>query len=360
MNIAFRVDASVRMGLGHLMRCRTLAAALRERGAKVHFICREHPGNRIAQLMAERYQVTPLPAPPVVHTGDEDYAAWLGVTQAQDANETIAALTKEPTRYDWLIVDHYRLDADWERALRATVGRLLIIDDLANRRHDCDLLVDQNYAKNPSMRYHGLVSGQGQLRLGPRYALLRPEFAQIRQARAPRDGHVQRLFLFFGGTDLHNITSRALKALSHPALESLTVDLLIGPNNPHCDALVAQAAKRPNTTLHLPRPDLAELMAQADLAVAAGGTSIWERCCLGLPSVVISIAENQRTACEALGEDNLIVYAGHKDRFSVKNLQYTLQTLINDPEHLRKLSHSGRNIVDGRGTDRVIEALNAY
>jgi UDP-2,4-diacetamido-2,4,6-trideoxy-beta-L-altropyranose hydrolase len=186
MNITIRTDASTRIGLGHLVRCRTLATALRDQGATVRFICRAHPGHQIAALRADGLDVTALPAPPDQEAADGDYAAWLGVPQAQDAAETIAALAAD--RPDWLIVDHYGLDVDWEQALRPHVGRILVIDDLANRRHDGDLLLDQNYAPAGTTRYQGLLPPGARTLLGPAYALLRPEYAQHRQTLRPRNG----------------------------------------------------------------------------------------------------------------------------------------------------------------------------
>ena len=324
MNIAIRTDASTRIGLGHLARCRTLAAALREQGAAVHFICRAHPGHQLDALRAEGYRVSALPAPPVQAAADGDYAAWLGVSQAQDAADTLVALTDAPAtkpKPDWLIVDHYALDATWEQTLSPAVGGILVIDDLANRRHACDLLLDQNFAPDAEARYADRLPPQAQRLLGPRYALLRPEYAATRhglrrcQGAAfdktqrehnrpnpiePDQPPVRRVLIFFGGTDPDNLSGRALAALTDPTLAALSVDLVVGANNPHRPTLSAQAEARGNTRLHPPRPHLADLMAEADLAIGAGGTTTWERCCLGLPSLVVSIAENQRPACEAL------------------------------------------------------------
>ncbi|MEA1053593.1 UDP-2,4-diacetamido-2,4,6-trideoxy-beta-L-altropyranose hydrolase, partial [Lamprobacter modestohalophilus] len=292
MHIAIRTDTSTRIGLGHLARCRTLAQALREQGASVHFICRAHPGHQIDALRAEGYRVSGLPAPPAQSVTDADYAAWLGVNQARDATETLAALTSEtePKRRppasaqakpaahqkpDWLIVDHYALDATWEQRLRPAVGRILAIDDLANRRHDYDLLLDQNVAPDAEARYAGLLPASAQCLLGPGYALLRPEYAKARQrlrrctrantgeAETKRDepdrleqDPVRRVLIFFGGTDPDDLSGRALEALSAPALSALFVDLVIGANNPHRERLTALAQRRGNTQLHSPRPHL--------------------------------------------------------------------------------------------------------
>jgi len=356
MKVVFRVDASARMGIGHLMRCLTLAEALRERGVQIRFVCREHMGNLIALLQQQAMPVTVLPAPAVTDaTSGEDYAAWLGVTRAEDAEQTIAALNSE--KPDWLVVDHYGLDVEWEQRLRPHVSKLMVIDDLASRRHDCDVLLDQNYSAEGERRYVGLVPDTCKLLVGPRYALLRPEYAAYRKTLRSRDGHVRRILVFFGGTDPQNVTGMALEALSHVELRHLDVDVVIGANNPHREALEKQSRERPQTTIYCSRPHLADLMPQADLAIGAGGATTWERMCLGLPSVVISIAENQRPATEALAEAKLIHYAGHFSDIKTDGLTQLLKQQIHATEKLAELSIQNWLQVDGLGALRLVEVL---
>lgn len=355
-----RVDASVEMGLGHLTRCRTLAGALRSHGAEVRFVCREHPGHQIERLRADGYRVEPLPAPepsPAAPVAGEDHARWLGVSQSRDAEETRAALEQAPV--DWLVVDHYGLDRVWECALRTAVDRIMVIDDLADRRHDCDLLLDQNHVRDAETRYRGLVPESARLLFGPRYAVLHPEYRRARRGRRRRAGRLERVLVFCGGSDPHGLTGRALEALSRPALAHLAVDLVVGANNPHAETIARQAAARPRTRLHGVRPHLADLMADADLAIGAGGTTTWERCCLGLPALVVSIADNQRQICESLAADGLIRYLGHADAVGVDDLGEAILQLARDPDRLRRISVAGARTVDGRGTERVVEAMRA-
>lgn len=355
MNVVIRTDASARIGLGHLARCRTLAMALRDQGATVRFICRAHSGHQIAALRADGFDVASLPAPPYQDAADGDYAAWLGVPQDQDAVETLAALSAVPP--DWLIVDHYGLDTCWELALRPHVDRILVIDDLASRRHDCDLLLDQNYAPTGVSRYQGLLPPAARTLLGPAYALLRPEYAQHRRILRTRDGQVRRVLVFFGGTDPINLSGCALSALSDPALDHLEVDLVIGANHPQRKALTAQAAARPGTRVHGLRPHLADLMDAADLAIGAGGATTWERCCLDLPSLVVSLAENQRSVCEALAAAGLIQFLGECDQVTSADLHAAVIELVNSPERLIALSKAAAALVDGLGAARVIQAM---
>jgi len=356
VKVVFRVDASASMGIGHLMRCLTLAESLRQRGVHMHFICREHAGNLVALLQQKVMPVTKLPAPAVSETTyGEDYAAWLGVTQAEDAEQTIEVLKVE--KPDWLVVDHYGLDAEWEQRLRPHVNKLMVIDDLANRRHDCDVLLDQNYSTEGEQRYTGLVPDTCKLLVGPRYALLRPEYTAHRKTLRTRDGQVRRVLVFFGGTDPQNVTGMALEILSRPDLKYLDVDIVIGANNPHRKTIEQQVLRRPHTTLYESRPHLADLMTQADLALGAGGTTTWERLCLGLPSLVVSIAENQVASCVALHRSHLIDYLGYQDKVDATGFFHEIINMIGNHGRLVEMSLAGQALVDGLGTAIINETL---
>jgi UDP-2,4-diacetamido-2,4,6-trideoxy-beta-L-altropyranose hydrolase len=338
------------------MRCLTLAESLRERGAQLRFVCREHTGNLIALLQQKAMPVTVLPAPALNDTNtSEDYAAWLGVTQAEDIEQTIEALNGENP--DWLVVDHYGLDVEWERVLRPHVSNLLVIDDLANRRHDCDVLLDQNYSAKGEQRYAGLVTDACKLLVGPRYALLRPEYRAYRKTLGARYGHVKRVLVFFGGTDPHNVTGMTLEALSHPKLKHLEVDVVVGANNPHRKNIEQQVLHRQLTTLYESRPHLADLMAQADIALGAGGATTWERMCLGLPTVVVAIAENQSPAADALAAKHLIIYAGKIPLVSAENLSKEIIASISNASRLNALSEQNELTVDGFGALRIREVM---
>lgn len=357
MNIVFRVDASTQMGIGHLMRCLTLAEALRQRGVNTHFICREHQGHLVGLLRQKAMIVTVLPSKQTLlsESHNEDYSKWLGVTQFDDAEQTIAALDGE--KPDWLIVDHYGLDAQWEKKLRPYTKKIMVIDDLANRQHICDVLLDQNYSENEELRYTKLVSNECKLYVGPRYALIRPEYLEHRKTLAIRKKEVQKVMVFFGGTDPYNMTGLTLEALSSQELNYLKVDVVVGTNNPHINKIEKQVANRLNTILHKPRAHLADLMAKADLAIGAGGVTTWERMCLGLPTIVISIAVNQQPASEALTDSQLIHYAGHHTEIKVEQLTQEIINLCHSSEKLKMLSTLNKLKVDGYGVSRIIEVL---
>lgn len=352
--IVFRVDSSVRIGSGHLMRCRTLAEELKQRGAEVHFICRRHSGN-FFELLRETFPLHELP-PPLVDTqnaSDEDYAAWLGVSQVQDAAETIAVLQGECP--DWLIVDHYGLDKTWETALRPYVERIMVIDDLANRIHDCDLLLDQNLYADMETRYTDLVPSHCQLLLGPKYALLRPEFREARKNLRTRDGTVKRILVFFGGTDPTNETTKVIQALKELELDCI-VDVVVGGSNPNKEAIKQACTGFNNFNYYEQTDKMAELIVQADLAIGAGGSASWERCCLGLPTLVTILAKNQEKLVNDVAQTGAVINLGWADKVSSDTYQQLLSSL--DKTTLTKMSIVALSLLDGNGCTNVSRFLS--
>jgi spore coat polysaccharide biosynthesis predicted glycosyltransferase SpsG len=234
----------------------------------------------------------------------------------------------------------------------------MAIDDLGTRRHDCDVLLDQNYAADGVRRYADLVPETCRVLAGPRYALLRPEYAAYRRTASPRNGVVTRVLVFFGGTDSANVTGLTMEVLSGAEFRHLDAEIVIGVNNPHRETLREQAAERPRTTLHGFREHLADVIARADLAIGAGGVTMWERMCLGLPAVVISMADNQTPASEALGQAQVIHYVGGARSVGADCLAEALRHVCARPETLVAMSRRGLETVDGLGTERLVEVLS--
>jgi UDP-2,4-diacetamido-2,4,6-trideoxy-beta-L-altropyranose hydrolase len=342
------------MGTGHVLRCRALACALRDKGASVHFVTRAHSGHLGDLLALDGFTVSMLQA-----RGDtpdtDDYASWLGATLEQDAEQTIDALAGE--RCDWAIVDHYALDRTWESRLRRCVRNMMVVDDLADRTHDCDVLLDPNFAERGREHHRARVPADCRLLLGPRYALLRPEFAEYGASSPRRAGPLERVLLFMGGADKGNVTGMALSVLSDRRFAHLEVDVVVGASSPHRDSVRAQAAKRPRTRLHAALPHLAQLMAHADLAIGAGGGTTWERMYMGLPSIVISIAENQRPGCHALSRAGLVRYLGDAATVDAPIVVAALDDALGRPDEFRAMGAEGQGHVDGKGAARVAEAL---
>jgi UDP-2,4-diacetamido-2,4,6-trideoxy-beta-L-altropyranose hydrolase len=357
MRIAIRVDASVRIGTGHVIRCLTLADRLRSEGAAVHFVCREHPGHLIDLIDRRGFHSDVLPRPLPDSTERGAYEGWVGCDPGEDALQTIARLrTRGGLPWDCLVVDHYGLGLSWERALRPWVRRILAIDDL-DREHDADLVLDQNLWPNHATRYSGRVPKHCVKLFGPHYALLRPEYARARVTLGTRGCEVHRILVFFGGADPDDVTSAALEALRDPAFAHLAVDVVVGPANPRRDRLQGLARLLPGAEVYGPLPHLADLMASADLALGAGGTTTWERCCLGLPSLVVTIAENQEGFTRTLHEAGALIWLGTSRSVGAREIRKGLARLIADAGKRREMADRARALTDGNGTQRVADLL---
>lgn len=335
------------VGSGHVMRCKTLADELRRRDAEVLFVCREDPGHLIALLRGNGYQVCTLPQQD--ERGEE--------LQKTDAQQTLAALGAfQP---DWLVVDHYGLDAEWEQRLRPQVGHMLAIDDLANRPHVCDVLLDQNeFGEATQHRYDARVPADCQRLLGPRHALLQPLFAPLRASLPPRDGAIRRVLLFFGGVDSHGQTLKALQAFDAPVLRELALDVVVGHANPLALEIMHVASTLPCATIHTPLPTLAGLMARADLMLSAGGSVTWERCCLALPGIVTTAAANQQGFTTMLAGKGVHVDIGEAAQVGVETWRQAILALLQDTEQVRNLSQRAATVCDGLGTKRVAAVLD--
>ncbi|MBV9550170.1 MAG: UDP-2,4-diacetamido-2,4,6-trideoxy-beta-L-altropyranose hydrolase, partial [Alphaproteobacteria bacterium] len=285
MLTVFRVDASLGIGTGHVMRCLTLADELRDRGGNCNFICRTMKGDMVDAIRARDYAISPLPAADGRGAWEGPaHAAWLETDWQTDARETVAAL--KDAQPDWIVTDHYALDARWEAALRRLCGRMMVLDDLADRSHNCDLLVDQTFGREAAAYAEWTPPGC-QVLTGARYALLRPQFRQLREiALARRGGDVRHILVSLGGVDPDNCTSAVLQALQLSHLpQDCRITVVMTDKSLWLEQVrdFASRAIRP-VEIICNAKDMASLMAQADIAVGAGGTTSWERCCLGLPT----------------------------------------------------------------------------
>ena len=354
MQIVFRADASLEIGTGHVMRCLTLADALRDCGAACRFVCRDLPGNLIADIGQRGYALHVLPAPTLARQppATSAHATWLGVPTALDAAQTRAALG---AGVDWLVVDHYALAADWEAQQHPACHRLLVIDDLADRPHACQMLLDQTFGRKAN-DYHQRVTSACKLLCGTRYALLRPEFAAMREYSLQRRAtpQLKQLLITLGGVDKDNTTFKVLNALLHcPLPQDCRIIVVMGSTAPWLVEVQRLAASMPwDTVVQVGVDNMAQLMADSDLAIGAAGSTSWERCCLGLPMAIMVLADNQRYAAlslEKVGAARMLQPDGR--------LPKQLAELIDEASHsetcLRQLSESARAITDGQGVQRV-------
>jgi len=353
MKVVFRVDASLEIGTGHVMRCLTLAHMLKKNGANVEFICRQHNGNLIDKIYSNGFIVHELC---ISKESEIDarltYAPWLGVTQQTDADDCIDRIK---TRIDWLIVDHYSLDYQWQKRMRPCCKKLMVIDDLADRKHQCDILLDQTFGRKKE-DYLELVTEDCQLLLGSQYALLRPEFAEWRGISIERRSRpeLKQLLINMGGIDIDNFTGQVLIELKNCNLPSdLNITIVMGGSAPHLDSVKSMAIELPyKTEVKVDVDNMAEIMANADIAIGAAGSSTWERCCLGLPTIQFVIAKNQLFSAETLAQHNIVKLAKE-----VKKAAYLLES---SPEWMKSFGLAAEEVCDGMGSNRVFNKMTDY
>lgn len=353
MQVAFRVDASPRIGGGHVMRCLTLAGRLMENGAAVTFIAAAIADPLRGLLRDAGIRLSEI-APPhgLARDDDWDRASWPEQIQHADAARTAAQLAE--ARCDWLVVDHYGLDRRWETAMRPHLQRLAVIDDLANRAHNCELLLDQTYGRDEA-DYRPLTGPDAELLIGARYALLRPEFAHARAAALARHlapGPVRRIFISLGMTDVGALSEIAARAVL--AATDADIDIVLGSAAPTLAAIRAFAAANPRVTLHVDTDQVCALMAAADLAIGAAGSTSWERCCLGLPAVTFVLAANQRVIAARLAESGAIRLL---DAPNVDMVGEVIAELSADAEARVRMARACVEICDGEGAARVASRL---
>ena len=349
MKIFIRADSSGRIGGGRVTRCLTLAERLRRDGCDVTFISRELPGNILPMVESRGFRLRRLPFLSEDETG---YEGCLGADWRTDAEETIEAL-KAAGGADWVIVDHYSLDWKWESEMRPHTGQVMVIDDLADRRHDCDLLLDQNLHDLPGAGYDSLLPDGCVKLLGPRYALLRDIFVEARKYITRPGREARRVLVSFEGADPTGETIKCIEALRMLDRPGLCVDVVTEESNPMDGRIKSLCGSLPGFTHSCQAHRMPELMLKADIAIGAAGTAAWERCCLGLPSIVVAVAAGQTEGAKALAERDMAVNLGWHEDVKPEKVRAAAEWLLGDPRKRMQLSENGINIVDGAGTDRV-------
>jgi UDP-2,4-diacetamido-2,4,6-trideoxy-beta-L-altropyranose hydrolase len=361
MQIVFRCDASNIIGTGHVIRCLTLASKLRSSGSKCIFMARKVPGNLNTLIKNNGFEVYELPSLENISdsTENNNLSEWLGTDWITDANDCLKVLKNK--LYDWLIVDHYGIDNDWEKKVGQKFKHVLVIDDLANRPHVCDLLLDQNWFGIVGKgRYEKYIPNRCEKLLGPEYALLKPEYLTFRNTISEKDGSVKNVLVFMGGSDPTNETLKVLSALNSSEFKELSLDVVIGENHPDPGSIKKALTTTKNSRLHRGLPSLAELMKQADLMISAGGTTTWERMCLGLPAIVISIADNQMLTNSELMKAGYIFYLGDKANVMSNDIKKSVHYCMNHPGELCHQSKIIKLLVTGCGSEKVSKKIYSY
>ena len=357
MRVVMRTDAASHIGIGHVMRCLTLANALKEKGAEVSFVCRPFAGHQGERIIAEGHQLHMLPIvkqaiKPIDPLQIPHHAPWLGESWETDLAQT--QVTLKDKYFDWMIVDHYSLDARWESIMREFTRKVMVIDDLADRLHDCDLLLDQTYGRSEEA-YKSKVPENCTFLTGSKYALLRPEFLALREFSLNRrkNPQIKHLLVTFGGVDRRNSTSKVLEVLKEsPLPRDCRITVVLGAI-PSLE-IVRKTAKT------LPWPievlfnvsQMAQIMASSDLCIGAAGSTSWERCCLGLPTLMTVLGENQQYIGRALEEKQAAILFD-----DISDIKESIGVLCKHPEKLDAMSQASSRVTDGSGLKNVVKHM---
>jgi len=340
--IYFRADSSIEIGTGHVIRCLSLADVLKKNGFSIYFICRVNKGD-INHIIKDRgYTVYELPSK---------------ITRKMDMLLTGEILNKVKGKPDWLIVDHYNVDFTWESYVKDYVKKIMVIDDFTNRRHNCDLLLNQNLYKNMEKRYGGMVPEGCRMLLGTRYILLREQFLALRKRRKRFKKDIKRIMILIGGTDPTNETLKSLEAFKLLDRDDIEVDVVVGATNPHRDRIKKACGSMPNVHYHCQVDNIEALLFKADIAIGSGGSASWERCFTGVPSIISSFANNQIEISENLHRHGIAVNLGWYEDITSEDIAVAIKRLINNPTKRMKMILKGKKIVDGKGAYRVANAI---
>jgi UDP-2,4-diacetamido-2,4,6-trideoxy-beta-L-altropyranose hydrolase len=354
-SVVFRVDSSLLIGGGHLMRCLTLAEMLKKEAA-ITFVCRDLPGN-IAHLAENKgFGLKLLP-----FRGDGQslpgYEKWLTVPEDVDAAETQSALREKA---DCLIVDHYALGLGWERKLRPYAKKIAVVDDLADKPHECDILTNQSFEPGLEQNYFGLTNAGCRKFLGREYALLREEFYLARENIRRRTGELLNVLVFFGGGDYGNETGKALEAIEGmEGVPGFVADVVVGGGNAKKDEIERRCSRLAWAKFHCQIDHMAALANQADLAIGAGGLSAVERCFLGLPSLIVSVAENQETGGKIFAELGFAEYLGKSADVTALAWREAIRRYKREPSRLLRMGQAALDAARSIGSGRRLlqEAL---
>lgn len=372
--ILFRLDASEVIGTGHLMRCVALASAFKLRGMHSVFVCRDLNKKFVTYLEKLGFDSFQNGYNTDLQVEEECLSSsWTDQMQKLDASDTINILKKLESEFGLpfvLIVDHYSLNAVWEKTVTERYDLpICAIDDL-DREHQCSYILDTTFGKTKA-NYQNKIPRHCETMIGSKYSMLRPEFAVLRESSLRRrdqtyvdSSSVKDLVIAFGGADHDNITSRLLSAIEVlPKKFDFNVHVLIGAAYGHKDQLITQIeTSRFTTELHHNITDVASLFAKADICIGASGSSTWERCCLGLPTVNLVIAENQKQIAEILGNSRMLVNATlpkgdfSEDNYRDWNDKYLIP-LLSQSSFREDISVNMRKATDGFGLLHIISVL---
>lgn len=359
LDILIRVDSSGLIGSGHAMRCLNLAIKLRFQGCNVTFLTRQNKNNCNFLFIENSFDLIVMKnfndKSESVDSSENIYSKWLGMSQEIDAMDSLKYIKSKT--FDWIIVDHYALDYKWHDLLRSKTKKIMVIDDLANRTHNCDLLLDQNFFLNKDKRYLGLVPSDCECLLGPEYLLLSSQFEKPEYSYNIRKKGVSRVLVFFGSIDNAKQTELAISAIESLKDNNIIFDVIVGKNNLRATKIENLCNAVKNIRFYCQVDNMSEFIFKADFSLGAGGATSWERIKLGLPSAVAIVADNQDECTKNAEEAEMVINLGHFSKISSETYLEILKIMINSPSKLRRMSEACFNISSSSKPSSLIDRI---
>lgn len=347
-NLFVRVDSGTKIGIGHVMRCFALVENLKKRFDNILFISNQIPGNLSSFIKNRGYKVYHIQG--YTHIEEKKLNPKnIKKRIESDAKQCIKIIENYPNAENWVLVDHYGIDHKWENKIYEHVKKIIVIDDLANRKHNCDVLIDQNFYKNMKNRYKKLLPPNCTQLIGPKYILLRQEFKIARNKVKIRE-KLKRILVSFGGSDITNETYKSLLALKSLNLKC-KIDVVVGSANPNINSIKEICDCMGSTNLYHNTNKIAKLMVSADLSIGGGGSMTWERCCLGLPAIVSILSKNQHQLIKNVSKVGCVINLGQSNNLSSED--YLNALLKIDSKLLKNMSKKCFALVDTNGIKRV-------
>ena len=338
--LILRADASIAMGTGHVMRCLALAQGWQDQAGQCTFVMAESTSGAEERIRKENLEVVTVTESP---GSAQDAARMDELARARQAA--------------WVVLDGYQFDVEYQRRLKAAGVKLLVVDDTGHvGAYAADLVLDQNVHATKDFYVHR--GSYTQLLLGPRYVLLRREFKPWRNWSREIAPVARKVLVTVGGSDPDNVTLRVIRALRIIVEHNLQTTVVIGGSNPHGQSLEKEA-QGGHGAFRLMRgvADMPRLMADADVAISAAGITAWEMCFLGLPAILIDVADNQTPGARELHRQGVAIHAGSLQEVTPESIAALLEPLLISPAQRATMSERGRKLVDGLGAERVVSAM---
>tara|TARA_Y100000768_G_scaffold223840_1_gene168940 strand:+ start:11023 stop:12558 length:1536 start_codon:yes stop_codon:yes gene_type:complete len=353
MNILFRLDANNTIGSGHFSRCLTIADSLIEQDCSCTFMTRNLPENFKKILKKKKIKNLNNDSAKKELEGDLPHSNWLESSQKNDA-EVFLEMIKD--NYDWLIVDHYALDYRWESYFLKVAKNILVIDDLADRKHECDILIDANISENKRTFYESNTPSKAKIFLGQKFALIRPEF--IAQKLKNIESIPKKILIFFGGFDEKKLTLKTLRTLVKiDTKKEFNFEVVVGANNKNKKQIFDECQKI-GAEYHEQINNISYLMAKSSISIGAGGTTVWERSYMGLPTLAFSIASNQLEQVEKANSLK-ILHGINYEGLSEEQFEIELKNFLKNTKLHKILKNKSQNFIDGLGVKRITALMKS-